>query len=511
MNVAELYVLLGLRYNHTEWNGVLVAFEAIKVAGEAIVSVVNGIGDAISGAAEDGVKINKLSAQLGLSAEQIQDWGYVAKQAGSSMESFGRGLRMMERQLYALQNGSKNKQFSAALSQMGLTAEDVTKALQSPDGLNNAMFKLADKFKEMGDTPERAAIAQQLFGARASEMVADLSRGGDALKALIEHYHDLNAALDDDQVSSLKGLHNAIDDVKTQFTGFLDQAIANIAPSITELLGGLSSWLSEHHDQILGVIQAVGRAGVAVGHAVGSAISSVVDWFEEHAEQFKAFFTGIYHLAVSLFTSLGGGVDGFTTTAGNGLADLLEKIGDVADGLSALVDDFKDAEDAIVQPMIDAFDALEDAWNDTIGQLIGGLNEFKDQVPGHVFGTSSSGPKKLSAKERREQEKQLGEAGEEYSALMESGNVGAAELVYGDAMDRQYQKGERSKEAAQVTVGPTTNNITIHTQDAKGAREEFERITQDHAQRQWRQAAAVIGSGSGVDADVGVGTGSLGD
>lgn len=250
MTVAEMFVLFGLEVDRSSWAQGFAAITALKSAVSSVIGV-------IQSAAETGTKISKLSQQLGISNQQVQEWGYVAVQSGSSLQALSQGIRMLERNMFAVANGSTNKQFVAALGKVGITSTDTAAALKSSDGMNEMLFKLGDAFKKMGDTPERAAIATKLFGARASEAVADLQKGGPALREMIQHFKDIGGELSDLDIANLKALNNAAQDVQFSLRGIANAAIAAVAPAVTKALRSLTDWISAHRELIQTVLKRV--------------------------------------------------------------------------------------------------------------------------------------------------------------------------------------------------------------------------------------------------------------
>jgi hypothetical protein len=152
VTVGELWISLGLALDPS-WRAGLAAVGALKVALEGIAGVV-------SGAADAGTHIAQLAASTGLSTAQVQEWGYVAEQAGGSADSFSRGVAQLDRFLRNFAAGGGSRGFASTMAQLGISVEDARAALADPQGLDRMLLRISDRFRTMGDTAERAAISR---------------------------------------------------------------------------------------------------------------------------------------------------------------------------------------------------------------------------------------------------------------------------------------------------------------------------------------------------------------
>jgi len=293
VTVGELFLLFGLKLDGS-WRRGIIAVEGLRRA-------MGGLIDLVEEAANVGQSISKMAEQTGLSAQTIQDFGYVAKQAGADSRQLATGIATFEKTLYAASTGSKKAAENVA--RLGLTSDDVSHALKDPDGLRDAVFKASDKLHAMGDTAERAGLKQLVFGRRSAAAANALDQGSDALKRQIEHFHALGGALSDEEVQNLKNLKTDMNDVEVSLRGLANQAIASLAPALSKMLKSLTEWLVAHRELLqkvlLGAVNALAIAFTLLGKAV-DVVAKIVGFLTEHWVETAAIVMGLATAFIAL-------------------------------------------------------------------------------------------------------------------------------------------------------------------------------------------------------------------
>nr|HEX4314792.1 hypothetical protein [Kofleriaceae bacterium] len=322
MTVGELALLL--TFDVKGLGAATKALEHVRASAMALSAIRFGE-SIIAGAAAAGAHIAQLSASTGLSTSTIQEWGYVAEQAGGSSASFARGVAQMDRFLREFVAGRGSKSFRSAMGEVGLSVEDAKSALASPDGLDHALLKISDRFMAMGNTADRAALAAQLFGARTGrEIAADLARGGNAIQLMRDHFRELGGELSGPQIAALRGLKGSLVDVEAAAKGLAYKGIAALAPILEAVLNGVAElaaaistyvvpaieYLTDHW-----VIAAAAGASLVVAFAavrassIAAAAGIMLDWIAAAA---PFILLGVAAVAVGLivddlWTGLEGG------------------------------------------------------------------------------------------------------------------------------------------------------------------------------------------------------------
>lgn len=283
MQLASIFALFGVKVDQDSFAGAFRALAALQVAAKAvsgIISIAHDLVDMAKGAAEAGTHVMGLAAGLGLSTKAVQEWSYVAQQAGSNADAFARGMSMFERNLQEFAKGRGSKAFRDGMNEMHISASNMKQVLNGPDGINAAMFQVADRYKEMGATAARGAINTRLFGARNREMAHDLGQGSEYIKAQIAHLHELGGVLSTEELTNLKKFDNSIKDIHTALDALSMSVVASLAPAFHDMLEEMAKWIAENRvmlgDLLRGAFEALAVA-FKVLFAIIKALGAVVE------------------------------------------------------------------------------------------------------------------------------------------------------------------------------------------------------------------------------------------
>jgi len=146
-------------------NLVGVAWDGARMAAEKYVEMVKlGV--------EYSQKIEKVSRTTGLSAEEIQKYGYAAQMSGVSFETFANAMSNANKELgkLTLYGGTS----IIALSKLGINVDSVK---NHSVGAIDVLKKMADAYKKHAETAEMAALGNQLFGGSFKDMIPMLRNG----------------------------------------------------------------------------------------------------------------------------------------------------------------------------------------------------------------------------------------------------------------------------------------------------------------------------------------------
>jgi hypothetical protein len=312
---GELFVLFGLNVKEESFRKAYKHVVALMVVSRelthALSSIGHGLVDMFEESAKAGNHLLGTAAAMGMSTKSVQEWSYIAKQAGSDVNQFVVGIGMFERNLLEFSKGRGPKRFKDAMAEVGLNAADAKRALSSKDGINEAIFRVSDAYVKMGDTAHRAAINTGLFGARARGMAQDLGQGSGALREKIEHLHQIGGVVDEEQLKNLKKADNAIDDLKTSFHALEMTVVAEVGPTFTALLNEVTAWIGENReliDDVLGgafkVLAFVFQALFAAVKALGWIIRGVMQGDTGAILLFSALAAMVVVAAIAIIQAL---------------------------------------------------------------------------------------------------------------------------------------------------------------------------------------------------------------
>lgn len=198
-------------------------------------------------AASTGAEIDDLSLRLGISAEKVQEWQYVAMQTGVDFEVFNKALIKARAALLDLSTGTVNNAAKAVQS-LGLNIDDFANKEEMFDGVINALAGMENKTLQ-------AAYANEIFGDKiANQMLPFLNAGSDAINQFRGEFSEMSY-LTNEQVASLATLDDTIYRVKesikkiglqigTAFAPLLKSLADNINNNLIPKLQKLAEWFN---------------------------------------------------------------------------------------------------------------------------------------------------------------------------------------------------------------------------------------------------------------------------
>jgi phage-related protein len=142
--------------------------------------------------------MSKLSQRTGVAAPMLDKFRQAAELSDTSIQSLEKAFPNLARGIDdAVVKGTGPA--AEAFSRLGVSLTDANGKVRETD---QVMLDLADKFQQMPDGTEKAALASQIFGQRlGSELIPMLNMGGDAVRgmstALTQEFADKSAQFND--------------------------------------------------------------------------------------------------------------------------------------------------------------------------------------------------------------------------------------------------------------------------------------------------------------------------
>lgn len=215
---------------------------AISGVGRALTPLSTAAGATVAGlgalgvkAASTGAEIDDLSLRLGISAEKVQEWQYIAMQTGVDTEVFNKALIRARAALLDLSTGTVNNA-SKALQSLGLNMDNFANKEEMFDGVISALAGMENKTLQ-------AAYANEIFGDKiANQMLPFLNAGSDAINQFKTEFAGIGA-LSNEQVAALASLDDTLYLVKESIKNVGLQIGASFAPLIKSLADSINNYL----------------------------------------------------------------------------------------------------------------------------------------------------------------------------------------------------------------------------------------------------------------------------
>ena len=183
-------------------------------------------------------RIDKVSQQIGVTKKTFQELDYVMKQNGASIDAFSMGAKTLQ------QNMVSNSQ---AFKTLGVEIRKADGSLRSQD---DVMKDVIRQFEKMEQGVEKSALAQDIFGRSAQDLMPMLNQQTGSMDELIKKANDMGAVMSDDAVTAAVVLGDTIADLKTSISSLLNTVIAPFVPAIQKV----AEWMSNLSGSVSGTI-----------------------------------------------------------------------------------------------------------------------------------------------------------------------------------------------------------------------------------------------------------------
>ena len=284
MQVAELFAKLGLQVDKKSWS---VGNDVIAGLGKALVAwagfkAVQGIAGWITDTIAWGDAAVKTAQKLGITAEAVQELGYVAGQSGTSGEALTAALARLSAGMSDVAKTGKGPT-ADGLRAIGLSMKDL-----KGETLDQNLEAIAGAFAKMPDGAKKTAAAMDLFGKSGRDLIPLLNSGQEGIVALRKEAVELGIVMSGKDGKEFESFGDDIDRVKMSLVGLRNQAIIALLPTLREMVTNLLAWVKANREMIKSKIVSVVKGLAEILIVLGKAIAFVV----EHWEIFAAALIG---------------------------------------------------------------------------------------------------------------------------------------------------------------------------------------------------------------------------
>jgi len=213
----------------------------------------------------------KLSVRTGIAAGTLMAYVNAGKLADVSQSEIETGLRKLDQTQVEAAEGVKT--YADAYGKLGISVKKADGSLKPSDKL---LGEIADKFAQLPDGPEKAAVAMDIFGRSGAKLITLLNGGSESLEKFsvnVSENFAKNAELFNDQIAEigikfaevgavlLDAMLPALNAVALGFKTFLENVTNNL-PVILEAFGFMTKAAILFGSAMVGV--AAGKAFTAL-------------------------------------------------------------------------------------------------------------------------------------------------------------------------------------------------------------------------------------------------------
>lgn len=213
------------------------AASAIKTAASAISDTAQ---EMITGAAEYGDTIDKMSQKMGMSSDAYQEWDFVLQHCGASIESLKPAMKTLAT---AAENGSD------AFTQLGISQEQI--AGMSQEQLFDATIA---GLQNVTDETQRTYLAGKLLGRGATELGPLLNTSADDVADMRAQVHDLGGVMGSDAVKAAAAYQDSLQNMQYAFSGLKNNISGELLPTLTLIMDGITKMLTGGGDEVAAAV-----------------------------------------------------------------------------------------------------------------------------------------------------------------------------------------------------------------------------------------------------------------
>jgi len=203
-----------------------------------------GIGGAIGGGlfamtksfADAGDQVEKMSHRTSMSAEFLSELGYAAQLCGTDIATLEGSVKKMQMLMLDAAQGSQGA--IDKLAALGLSYQQLAKL--SPE---EQFEVLIDRLGHM-DEAHRAALAMEIFGKSATQLMPMIHAGTEEIAAMREEARKLGVSMSGKDAQAAAAFSDALTRLKTAFQGIVQHIGAALAPELTDLANWFTKYIS---------------------------------------------------------------------------------------------------------------------------------------------------------------------------------------------------------------------------------------------------------------------------
>ena len=199
------------------------------MAGASIAALGVGITALVLPVARVGDEFFKLSQKTGVSVEALTALDYAAKLSDVSTEGLTKGLQRLSIALF--DSRFEGAEGSKALQALGVAATDAHGQIRPTE---QVLLDLAEKFADMPDGADKAALAIKLFGREGLNLIPFLNQGREGITALMEEAQRLGLVMSEDVARASEVFNDNLTRLSAIFEGVQRQIGAAVIPILAD-------------------------------------------------------------------------------------------------------------------------------------------------------------------------------------------------------------------------------------------------------------------------------------
>lgn len=299
-----------------------------QAVGAPFAAVAGAVGfslqSAVTGFAQAGDGLDKMSARLGISAVKLQEWSFAATHAGAAPEDLEDALKDLSEKIAEVAGGDTGDA-AQLFSALGISVKDASGKIRPASDI---FEEVADAIQRNEDPALRTKIAMVLMGDSGRKLIPMLSGGAQGLDDMAKQAHDLGLVMNEDAVAAAAKMTDHMDDMKASVTAVgheigyrLSPVVISMSDRFRDLAAANKGALGEKVEKVAGSFaDAIGKIDF---EGIASAILTIADYSVRAFNAIGGFNTVLYGMgaliagkSIMAVVSLGSSVIGLVQSFG---------------------------------------------------------------------------------------------------------------------------------------------------------------------------------------------------
>lgn len=241
--------------------------------------VARGLATFVKDMIEAGDTIGKTSTQLGLSASALQQWSFAADLAGVDAASFAASLRLLQKNSFEAERGSKS--FVEAFDRLGVSVTNASGSLKSGDQI---FQEVGLALNSLENSTERVALAQILMGRSGARLLPLFKDGEEGILAAKKAFDSFGGGLSGEFIPLAEDAKDRLTEFSFAMLSLKSRVGVALLPALSAIVSSLSKFIAAASKAVEGTNFM--RAALAVFGAIG--IKSIIGILRPFAPLLKA-------------------------------------------------------------------------------------------------------------------------------------------------------------------------------------------------------------------------------
>ena len=186
---------------------------------------------AVTGFAQAGDGLDKMSARIGISAVKLQEWSFAATHAGAAPEDLEDALKDMSEKIAEVAGGDTGDA-AQLFSTLGISVKDASGKIRPASDI---FEEVADAIQRNEDPALRTKMAMVLMGDSGRKLIPMLSGGAQGLDDMAKQARDLGLVMNEDAVAAAAQMTDHMDDMKASVTAVGHEIGYRLSPIVISM------------------------------------------------------------------------------------------------------------------------------------------------------------------------------------------------------------------------------------------------------------------------------------